>query len=151
MKYSIRSLTIITLIAASALTGCENKSRDMDRANAALVEAEKDLNDAQNDVQAELQRFRADMSERTEEFDNKIRVIKRKIRNESDDEIKDDLEEKLDELENSYDEMKQDIRDFNSSERSDWDRFKEDFTDKMDNIGDSIDDFFSEDLTKSTN
>lgn len=151
MKYSIRSLSIITLIAASALVGCENNSRDMDRANVALVEAERDLKNAQNDVQAELQLFRADISERTEEFDNKIRDIKRKIRNETDDDIKENLEEKLEELEDSYAELKREMNNYNSSERTDWDKFRADFANKMDDFGDSIDDFFSADKTGSTN
>lgn len=152
MSYSVVFVTTITLIAAFMLSGCDSPSNKMDKAEASVIEAERDLKIAKSEVEAELQMYREENANRITEYNRTISEIEQKIENESDKEVKDRLEIKLDEVEESHHELKREIDNYEASGRENWDDFKDNFTNRMDDLGTSLKDFFSSsDTNSSTN
>ncbi len=88
MKYSIGILTTVTLIAAFVLPGCDSPSKKMDKAETSVIEADRDLEIAKSEVEAELRIYRAENAERIQEYNRTISGIKQKIENESDLEVR---------------------------------------------------------------
>ena len=142
MKYSIGILTI-ALIATSVLSGCDRSSNRMENAETSAIETSDGIETTRNDVQEELRIYRTEAIERIEEFNQNIEEIKQEIDNETDADAKERLEKKLNELEDSNRELKSEMDDYKASGREDWEDFKDSFSNKMDDIGDSLDEFFS--------
>ncbi|MFU8861951.1 MAG: hypothetical protein ACNA8K_16185 [Cyclonatronaceae bacterium] len=147
MKYSIGILTTATLIAVSGLVGCNSPSDKMDRAETSVIEANQDLEIAKKEVEAELRIYRAKNADRIVDNNRTISDIKKKIEAEPDKEKKARLEKKLAEYEETNRELKREMDNFKASGRENWDNFKDSFTNKMDDLGDSLKDFFSPSAT----
>lgn len=143
MKYSIGILTTVLLVTALVLSSCDNKSDKVDRAESNVAEAERDLEIAKSEVEAELRMYRANNTERIKEYNRKISDIEQRVENESDEEVREELEEKLDELKESHTELKREMDNYQASGRENWEEFKDSFTSKMDDLGDSLENFFS--------
>lgn len=150
MKYSIGILTSITLIAAFVLSGCDSPSNQMESSDNSAIEADRDLEMAENEVDAEIQVYRTENENRMREYHRTIEEIKQKISNESDAEVRDRLETKLAEYEEDHRELTQEMENYRSSGRENWDDFKDGFSDSMDDLGDSLENFFSESSTTSS-
>lgn len=152
MKYPIIILTAVTLIAAFILSGCDSPSNRMENAETSVIEADRDLEIAKSEVDAELRIYRAENEDRIVEFNRTISEIKQEIENESDAEVRAELEEKLDEVEASHLELKREMDNYIASGRDNWDEFKDSFSDRMDDLGDSLENFFlTPNTTTSTN
>lgn len=152
MKYSIVIVTTITLIAAFVLSGCDSPSNKMEKAETSVIEANRDLEIAKSEVEAELRIYRAENAERIKEYNRTLSDIKQKIENESDDEVRERLEKKLNEFEDSHRALKREMDNYKASGRENWDDFKDSFSSRMDDLGDSLKNFFSPlTTTSSTN
>jgi hypothetical protein len=151
MNYSIGILTSITLTAALILSGCDRPSENLEDAEVSVIEAERDLEIATSEVEAEIRVYRAENADRIVEYNRTIADIKQNINNESDNEVKTRLETKLDGFEETHHELKREMDNYKASGRENWDDFKESFSNRMDDLGDSLDDFFTtSDATTST-
>lgn len=143
MRYLTGILTTVTLIAAFALSGCDSSSNRMDTAETSEIETDRSSEIAASEVQEEVRVFRLENADRFREFNRTTTEIERQIENESDEEVKDRLETKLDEFQNTQNELKREIDNYQASNNDNWDEFKDSFSSKMDSLGDSLNDFFS--------
>lgn len=151
MKYSTIIVTTITLIAAIALSGCDNSPSDrMENAETSQIEANRDMEMAKSEVEAELRIYRAENEDRIVEYNRAIGDIKQRINNETDSEVRAELENKLEEHEATHRDLKREMDNYQVSGRENWDTFKNSFSNKMDDLGDSLNDFFSTDETASS-
>lgn len=150
MKYSIGILTTVTLFAAFVLSGCDSPSNKMEKAETSVIEANRDLEIATSEVEAELRIYRAEIDDQIIEHKRTISEIKQKIENESDSEVRDRLETKLEEYEATHGELKREMDNYKVSGREDWDDFKDSFSNRMDHLGNALKDFFSTSSTAST-
>lgn len=148
MKYSLVIVTTITLIAAFVLSGCEQPSDKMEEAEISVIEANRDMEIAKSEVEADLRIFRAENEDRITGYNQTIGEIKRKINNETDSEVKASLERKLQEYEATHRDLKREMDTYTFSGRDNWNDFKNSFNRRMDALGDSLNDFFS---TSGTN
>ncbi len=145
MKYSTGILTAVTLIAAFILSGCDSPSNRTQDSETSAIETDRNSEMAtNNEVEAELRTYRAEYDEKEMEFNRTISEIKQEIENEPDEEVRAELEEKLDEVEASHRELKREMDNYKASGRDDWDEFKDSFSDRMDDLGDSLENFFSD-------
>lgn len=151
MKYSIGILTIVTLFAAFILSGCDSPSNKMEDAEISVIEAERDLEIATSEVVAEVRKYRAENADRIMEYNRTISEIKQKINNESDSEVRAIHETKLDGYEATHRELKREMDNYNPSGRENWDDFQDSFSNRMDDLGDSLNDFFSTSGTTTSN
>ncbi len=150
MKYSLGILTAITLFAAFVLSGCDSPGNKMQDAETSTIEANRDSEIASGEVEADLRIYRAENSERFMEFERTIDDIEQKIENESDNEVREELEAKLEEVKDSHSELKREMDNYEASGKENWEEFKNSFSDRMDDLGDSLDDFFSTDGTTTS-
>jgi maltose-binding protein MalE len=150
MKHSISILTTLTLIAGFILTACDSPSNKMQDAETSVIEADRDLEMAKSEVEAELMVYRSKNDERIMEYNRTIGEIKKKIENESDMDIKVRMEEKLSEHEATHRNLEREMDNYKASGRDNWDNFKDSFSNRMDDLGDSLDDFFTTSGTTAT-
>ena len=150
MKYSIGILTTITLIAALVLSGCDNQSNKMQDAETSVIESNRDMEIAKSEVEAELKIYRTENAELIMEHNKTISEIKQKINNESDPEVRARLETRLNEKEAKHRELKREIDNYRVSDNENWNNFKDSFSSKMDDFGDSLDNFFSSSRTATS-
>jgi basic membrane lipoprotein Med (substrate-binding protein (PBP1-ABC) superfamily) len=143
MKHSISLLAILSLIAGIILSGCETPSNKMQDAETSVIEANRDLEIAKSEVEAEIKMYRAKNDERIMEFNRTIGEIKKKLENESDTDVKDRVEEKLAEYEATHRELEREMDNYKATGRENWDDFKDSFSSRMNDLGDSLDDFFT--------
>ncbi|MFO7847525.1 MAG: hypothetical protein R6V27_13250 [Balneolaceae bacterium] len=150
MKHTAEILTTITLIAAFVLSGCDSQSNKMDETETSAIEANQEMENATNEVKAELSTYRAENSDRIMEYNRTISDIKKEIRNESDSDIRDGHEARLTGFETTHDDLKREIDNYKVSDSENWGDFKDSFSDRMDDLGDSLDDFFSTSATTTS-
>lgn len=150
MKYSIGILITVTLIAVFVLSGCDSPSKKMENVETSVIEVNRDLEIAQSKVKAEVRIYRAKNADRIKEFNRTISGIKKKIENESDLEVRESLEKKLDEFETIHRALKREMDNYQASGREHWDEFKDSFSNRMDDLGNSLEDFFSTQNTTSS-
>ncbi|MAO64122.1 MAG: hypothetical protein CL666_03915 [Balneola sp.] len=115
----------------------------MENAKTSVIEADRDLAIAKSEVEAEIRIYRVRHEEQVKEYNRTISTIKQKIKNESDSEIRVDLENQLDEYEDSLSTLKREMDNYKASGRDNWDEFKDSFSNRMDNLGNSLENFFS--------
>lgn len=152
MKYTVTVLTTVTLIAGFILSGCDSSSDKMESAETSIMEAKRDMEVASSEVQAELSLYRAENADRIKEYNLTISEIKDQIENESDNDTREKLEMRLDELETTHSELKREMNNYKADGKDNWDNFKNSFGNRMDDLGNSLDNFFSTTgTTSSTN
>lgn len=150
MTYSIKVLTIITLTGVFILSGCDQPSNRMERAETSVIEANRDLENANSDMNAELSTYRVETENRIVGYNQTIEEIKQKIVNETDLEVKQTLERKLSEIEDTRRELKLDMDNYRVSDRENWDEFKDSFSNRMDELGNSLENFFTTSSSTTT-
>jgi len=144
MKNSTGILTIIILSTAFVLSGCDtDRSSQMESAETSVIEAERDLEISKAEVQAEYRVYKLENENRLQRHERTIERIKEDINNESDRDERARLETKLNEKEAKHAELKREIDNYSPTGRENWDNFRDSFSDRMDDLGDSLDDFFS--------
>jgi hypothetical protein len=143
MSYSIKVLTIIMLAGVFVLSGCDQPSNRMERDETSVIEANRDMENAISDMHAELSTYRVETENRIVGYNQTMEEIKQKIVNETDLEVRQTLERKLSEIEDTRRELKLDIDNYRVSDRENWVDFKDSFSNRMDELGNSLENFFT--------
>ena len=149
MKHTIVLFTTAVLFAALIFSACDSRSNKLERAETSVIEANRDLEIAKSEVEAELRIYRNENANRRMEFNRTISEIKPKIENETDSEIQARLESRLNRHEATHRELKREIDNYRVSGRDNWNDFKDNFSNRMDNLSDSLNTFFSNNRTTS--
>lgn len=146
MNRSLIVLAATALLAVFIAQGCDRESEDLQRAETSVIEAERDLEIAQSEIEADIGVYRQEIGNKIKENNVTIADIKEKIQDEEA-EIKAAHEVRIASLENTNSDMKRKMDNFRFTNRDNWDDFKDDFSVSMDDLGDSLNDFFSEATT----
>ena len=153
MKHSTGILTTITLIAVLVFTGCDrpsNQSNQMENAETSVIESNRDLEIAKAEVEADYRKYKLENENRMSEYNRTIDEIKQEIENESDTEVRARHENRLQEYEVKQRELNREMDNYRISGRESWNSFKDSFSNRMDDLGDSLDNFFSTSGTTTT-
>lgn len=150
MKYSIGIVTTITLIGAIAFSGCDRQRDKMERAETSAIEANRDVEIAKSEVDADYRIFKTENENKLTRHNRTIEEIKQKINNEPDRDVRARYETRLKEYEANHRDLKRDMDNYKVSGRDNWNDFKDSFSNRMDDLGDSLNDFFSTSSTVST-
>lgn len=148
MKYS-KILISIILAASVAVIGCDRPSNKMENAEVSVIEANRDRDIAKAEVDSELRVYRLDASNRMTEYNRKISEIRTELNKETDLKVRSEHEARLRAHEETHRELKREIDNYNASSRDNWDSFQTSFNDRLDDLGDSLNDFFSNRRTTS--
>jgi transposase-like protein len=135
-------MTTITLISVLVISGCDNASNKMERAEVSVIESERDLEIAKSEVEAEVQIYRQEVSNDIMANNRAIAEIKERIQNE-DEAARADHNSRIAELELENREMKRKMDNYRVVDKENWSEFKEQFSSAMDDLEYSLDNFFS--------
>lgn len=137
------SIFIIAAFVVSPLlfTSCDNSSQNQEQVDRALVEASREMGITRSEVTAEIQTFRIKMAGKIMENNRSIADIKRGINRGEADVVKIN-EARIAEYQAENRELKRIIDNYSDLRRSHWDEFKKDFTGNMEDLGDSLRNFF---------
>ena len=145
MKKSLFLITTIALMFAFFVQSCDRTDK-MERAQTDLIEAERDLDIAQTEVAADVRIYRQETANDIRENNLAIADIKKKIQDE-DAERRASLEVRIAELERTNSDLKRQIDNYSVTNRDHWDNFKDQFSSDMNDLGNSLNDFFSRTTT----
>jgi predicted nucleic acid-binding Zn-ribbon protein len=143
MKYLIAKLTTATLLAAFIVSGCDgpqNQNR-VDRAQTSQIEAERDLDIAKTEVEAEYRIYKIENENRLMRYERAIAQNNDAIRNGSTQQVRDKLQARLDEHERAHRSLQREMTAFRTSGRESWKDFRDSFSNRMDALGDSLSNF----------
>jgi len=115
-----------------------------------VIESNRDMEIAKSEMEAELKIYRTENADLIMKHNKTISEIKQKINNESDPEVRARLETRLNEKEAKHRELKREIDNYRVSDNENWNNFKDSFSSKMDDFGDSLDNFFSSSRTATS-
>ncbi len=151
MKYSIGILTTVILIAAFVLSGCDRPSHDrMQDAEVSVIESNRDMEVAKAEVEADYRIYKTENENQLAEHNRTIEQIKQDINNESNPEVKARHENRLERYETNHRELSREMDNYRVSGRENWNSFKDSFSNRMDDLGDSLDNFFSTNRTTTS-
>ncbi len=146
MKKSIFIITTFTIMFAFIAQSCDRSASDMERAQTSVIEAERDLDIAQSEIEAEVRIYRQEKANSIRENNLAIAGIKEKIQHEDAD-VKAANEVRITDLERTNRDLKRQIDNYSITNRDHWDEFKVEFRNSMDDLGNSLDDFFTRSTT----
>ena len=142
MKKSIFVITTVSFMFAFTAISCDSNTDRMERAETSVIEAERDRDIAQTEIESEIRVYRQESANDIRENNMAIANIKERIENEEG-EAKERYETRITELERSNDNLKRQIDNYRVTNRDHWNSFKQDFSSSMDDLGNSLDDFFT--------
>ncbi|HBS86002.1 MAG: hypothetical protein A2W91_08405 [Bacteroidetes bacterium GWF2_38_335] len=139
MKKSLFTIAIATLFAGTILTGCQSSEDKIKNAEDNVKDAQDELEKAKNDSIAEYNSFKKASEEKIIAHakilsDFKERIAEQKKENRA------DYEKKLAELEAQNSDLKMKLELYKEQGKNNWQQFKEDFNNEMEDLGKSISD-----------
>lgn len=134
MKKNVIKLFATLFIVSAILTSCNTPAGKVNDAKENVIEAEKDLDEANEEYMAEMENYRSVTYGKITENDKIIADFRLKIQNEKK-EVKADYEIKIAELEQKNRNLKQKMDDYKASGKTEWEEFKAEFNHDMDELG----------------
>jgi hypothetical protein len=134
MKKNAITLSAVLFIASSSLTNCNTSNTKVEDAKKDVIEAEKDLDIANEVYQNEIENYRKETLTKISDNDKIIADYKLKIKDEKKD-VKLANEKKIAELEQKNIELKQKMNDYKANGKENWEIFKKEFNHDMDELG----------------
>ena len=135
MKNSILILTAIAGI--SIITSCKSPAQKVEKEENNVINANKDLDEANVEYKAEVERYRKETSDRIAANDQNIADFNLRIEHEKK-AAKADYEKKISALEQKNTDMKKKMADYKADSKENWASFKAAFTRDMDDLGDAL-------------
>lgn len=134
MKKSILTITALTCISLLSLTSCDNTAQNVADAKSEVKEANMDLEKANKEHEAEVEKFRKEAAEKIAE--NEKSIAEFKARKAADKKIAtDDYNKKLEALEHKNSDMKKQMDDYKFTSEEKWELFKTEFSNGLSEIG----------------
>ncbi|HXD92746.1 MAG TPA: hypothetical protein VNX01_05995 [Bacteroidia bacterium] len=143
MKNKILKTAVLTFIVGASLISCETSAEKVAKAEINLNQANKDLDEAQEEYVADIESYRKETDEKITTNEKSMAEFEARIANEKK-EAKDDYNKKITALQQKNIDMKKRMDDYKADGKENWELFKADFTKGMDEIGESLRDLTSE-------
>lgn len=148
MRKHIIQMLAATLVAVGMLIGCDTNAKNVRDAREEVqstkvdvLVAKQDLNKAIQDSTEDYRYFRNESEKRIADYENKIAMIKQRIANEKQGH-KSNYERMLSDLERKNEALKTDLNEYREDGKDNWQLFKTKFNRNMDDLGQSISNFF---------
>jgi outer membrane PBP1 activator LpoA protein len=150
MKELFLTLTVAVFMVGAILSGCQSSTKSkVEEAEQSLDAAQFNLEVAQHELIAARKEYHEDYQLFKKEYDEKLRQnefaiaeLKAMIAMSSE-QNKPILERELADLEKKNRDLKLSLENYNKSGKDNWERFKVEFKDSMNDLGESIGNLFS--------
>lgn len=118
-------------------TGCENSAQKLEKAEENVVDAEKELQLAEEEYLVDIENYKVFTSERIASNEKSIAEFNALILKEKK-EVNAEYREKIRELETNNSEMKMKINDYRPEGKDNWQTFKNDFARDLDALSTKV-------------
>lgn len=142
MKKSNLLFTSLMIASLSVFMACENSSQKMERVENPIMKSDRDVDMTESEVLAEVRRYRFKTANDIKANFRMIAAIQDTI-DTRDESLRKNYEDKLEALDNANRELKRSIDNFTESGRDQWTTFRDEFSDSMDGLANSLDNFFN--------
>jgi phosphoenolpyruvate-protein kinase (PTS system EI component) len=134
-------IAAVALLLSASFIGCNSPSQKVEQADANVAEAKKDLVQAQNEYAVELSNFKQETDKTISANEKKIYDIR--IRMEKDKmSAKEEYKRLISELEQKNSALKQRMDSYQDESQVKWDLFKTEFNKDMNDLQESLNNFF---------
>ncbi len=125
-------------------TSCDNAAQKVVKAEENVVDAEKDLQMAEEEYLADVEQYKLLSAEKIAANDRSIAEFNARIEQEKK-EVRADYKAKIKSLETKNSDMKKKMYDYRVEGKDNWELFKTEFGKDMDELGESISNFGKKD------
>ncbi len=144
----MKKLTLLSLIAvfagAFAFTACNSPEKKVDNAREKVEQEKQDVRDAQNDYAKEIDQYKRDQAQKLADNEKNIAEYRVKIKNDNIT-VRERREKKVAELEVENKNLRTKLDAYNDNDPNNWQRFKSEFNQSMDHLGNSFKELFHDD------
>ena len=137
MRKVIITLAVSTFMATAILTSCSSPAEKVEKAEEKVIDAHDDLNKAQAEYAADIEKFRKENDEkiaankkRIAEFD--ARIVHEKA------EARAEYKKKIAELDQKNTDMKKRMDEYKADGKDQWEQFKAKFNEEMNDLGNAL-------------
>jgi hypothetical protein len=139
-EFKLISLVLFVLFLLS-FAACNSPAEDVKQAEDNVVEANDELNQAEQDFALDMENYRKEAAIKIAANDSNIREFKARVKNDKL-KAKSDYEKEIADLENKNTDMKKRIEDYKAATNEDWQSFKTSFKKEMDDLDVAVKRFF---------
>ena len=140
MKKTILTLAVFTFLSGALFMSCNNSAQKVDKAQQNVIEANKQLDNANQEYQADMKNYRMETAKDIAANDQIISDFKAKIVHDQK-YAKAEYKKGIADFEQKNREMKNRLDNYNSEGKENWMKFKNEFSHDMDELGKSLKDF----------
>lgn len=139
MKTSNLIMVCALTISFAALTNCNTPAQNVEKAEANVAEANKDLEKASQEYLADIEIYRLETADRIAANEKSIAEFNSRIENKKKDATA-DYKAKVAELNRKNTDMKKRMNDYKADGKDQWESFKAEFNHDMEELGKSFND-----------
>jgi len=134
MKKSILAMAAFTCIAGAILTSCNTSAERVENAQENVIQANKDLDQANQEYLADIENYRLETASRIEANEQAIADFNAGLEHERK-AVRAEHKKKIAELEQKNREMKMKMDNYKEEGKENWEKFKTEFSHDMDELG----------------
>lgn len=142
MKKSIFMLASLILITSSILTSCNTPAEKVENAKENVDKANFDLYEANQEYLADVEKYRKESADKIAANNKSIAEFKARIAQEKK-EAQVTYSQRITVLEQKNSDLKKKMDVFKAESKEQWEKFKEEFSKDMDELGTAFGNFFS--------
>lgn len=141
MKSSAPKFAMLVLTVMAFLTNCTTSSEKVADAEQNVIEAQNDLDNANNEYLKDIETFKSETKSRIDANQKSIDEFHARIAKEKK-EVKAEYQKNIAELENKNSDMKKQLDDYQADGKENWEAFKTKFNQDMEELGVAFTNFF---------
>lgn len=134
MKKSILALAVFTFITSTAVLSCNSPADKVENAETAVVDANKDLEKANDEYMAEVETYKKETADKIAANEKSIMEFNARVATEKK-EARAAYKQKIAELEKKNTDMKMKMDNYKQDGKENWEKFKTEFNHDMDELG----------------
>ena len=144
MKKYILKIAAICLVSTALLPSCSTHEEKVEKAQENALESKKDFDRAQEEYLLDVEKYKIETDKQIDENERQIAEFKLKIKHNKK-QAKEAYNKRIEELKQRNREMKKKIDGYKANGKENWEQFKTDFRNGMDDIAMSLKDLTAED------
>ena len=134
MNKTILAITVVALITGTVFTSCNSSADRVDNAEQALIDADKELKEANEAYLLDIENYRMETADKIAANNKSIADFNLRIEKEKK-EVKAEYKNQIAELEQKNSDMKKKMDDYKADGKQKWEAFKAEFSHDMDELG----------------
>lgn len=139
MRNSIVLFIVFALLGGAAMTSCDTSAQKLKKAQDAEIEANADLVKANQEYLADMESYKKETDARIAANQKSIADFEARVSKEKK-EIKAEYTQKIADLEQKNSDLRKKLDDYKAAGKEQWDSFKTEFSNDLDELGKSLKD-----------